>query len=481
MQDAVVLQWWQFLLLSLFAAYGLWRILLLPLLQGYIYRRKRVTLRHLDEELNFGVPGYALADRSIWLDRLINDPGVCAAIDACVTESGESSEEVVARARDYANEIVPRFNVLVYFRLGYRLARLFLRIYYWIRVLHSEDHDYDHIPKDSLVVLVSNHRSNFDPLLLIYLASRRAPISYSAGEWALAFPFRQLLHAIGFYVLRRQGDRDVLYRRVLERYVFLAASQCVPQGLFLEGGLSRDGKMLPAQTGMINYLLKAYGEGQCRDIVFIPAALNYDKVPEDRTLVSHREQGFQEKGRFYSLLSFLRFVATVVTYVLPRRHKPFGYACVNFGRPVSISQWQQQRKLELGALNDEQRRQGIQELAADLSARIEGLIPVLPTNVLAHVLIESEDLPISELELKVRALKLIHKLAEQPVSLMLPNNDEDFALGQGIYILLRRNIIRPTGDSRFQLVESQRELLNYYRDTIAHVTTLSSSAEDGQG
>lgn len=468
MSGLVALHWWQLLALLVLAAYGLWQALLLPLLQRYIYRRKKVALRRLDDELDFGVPSYALADRGIWLDRLINDQGVRAAIDARVAESGESQEVVIGRARSYADEIVPRFNVLIYFRLGYRLARVFLRLYYWIRVVHSEQQDYDRIPGDSLVVLVSNHRSNFDPLLLIYLASRRAPISYSAGEWALSFPFRNLLHAIGFYILRRRGERDALYRRLLERYVFLAASQCVPQGLFLEGGLSRDGKMLPAQTGMLNYLLKAYGEGHCRDIVFVPAALNYDKIPEDRTLVSHRERGFGSKGRFYSLLSFLRFFVTVVTFVLPRRHKPFGYACVNFGRPLSLADWQKQRGVQLAALDDDPRRQGILELSADLCARIETLVPVLPTNVLAHVLAESKDLPISQLELKVRALDLIRDLAGRCVPVVLPNNDEDYALDQGIYILLRRNIIRPTGDGRFDVVASQRELLHYYRDTIAH-------------
>jgi hypothetical protein len=52
---------------------------------------------------------------------------------------------------------------------------------------------------------------------------------------------------------------------------------------------------------------------------------------------------------------------------------------------------------------------------------------------------------------------------------VLPNNDEDYALSQGIYVLLRRKVIRPTGDGRFELVEDYRELLNYYRDTIAHL------------
>jgi glycerol-3-phosphate O-acyltransferase len=242
-----------------------------------------------------------------------------------------------------------------------------------------------------------------------------------------------------------------------------------PQGLFLEGKLTRDGTMLPMQTGMLNYLVKAYGEGNCQDIVFIPTALNYDKIPEDRTLVAHREEGFRNKGRFYSLLSFLKFFVTVGTYVLPRRHKPFGYAGVNFGTPVSLSDWQQSRQIQLADAPDDERRAGINSLGEDLALTIRDLIPVLPTNVLAHVLAASEDLPISEMELKVRALGLLRELSARGAPVVLPNNDEDYALSQGIYVLLRRKVIRPTGDGRFELVEAYRELLNYYRDTIAHL------------
>jgi len=150
--------------------------------------------------------------------------------------------------------------------------------------------------------MVSNHRSNFDPLLLIYLTSKTAPVSYSAGEWALVTPFQQFLHALGFFIVRRDQPDNPLYHKILERYVFLATSNCIPQGVFVEGGLSRDGHMQPLKLGLLNYLVKALGQGHCNDVVFIPCALNYDKIPEDRTLIAHQQQGFESKGSFYSLL-----------------------------------------------------------------------------------------------------------------------------------------------------------------------------------
>jgi glycerol-3-phosphate O-acyltransferase len=217
----------------------------------------------------------------------------------------------------------------------------------------------------------------------------------------------------------------------------------------------------------LNYLVKAQGKENCKDIVFIPCAINYDKIPEDRTLIAHQEEGFKSKGAFYSLLSSLKFLATVATYVMPRRHKPFGYACVNFGKPVSLNDWQTQHNVVIGEQDDTQRRQSITALGNDLAGRIGKLIPVLPTYLLASVLRNSDDLPISELKLKVRTTRLIDDMFAAKLPVFLPNNDGDYALSQGIYVLLRRKIIVPTGDGRFKLVESNRKLLEYYCNTIS--------------
>ena len=71
----MTLPWWQFLLLLLLSFYALIKLLVLPLLQGFIYRRSVATQKTLGEELDFGLPAYALASRQIWLDRLMNDSG----------------------------------------------------------------------------------------------------------------------------------------------------------------------------------------------------------------------------------------------------------------------------------------------------------------------------------------------------------------------------------------------------------------------
>jgi glycerol-3-phosphate O-acyltransferase len=464
MSASVGMPLWLLLPLSFFALAGLWLLVIVPLLSGVIYRRRQRSLRKLDEQLEFGLSDYAVAPRREWLDRLLSDREVVAAIEKVAADSGATVDSVRARARNIAEEIVPFFNVLLYFRLGYWVARWFLRTMYWINVEFSDREALAKIGRDSCVVLVSNHRSNLDPFLLIYLASKRSAISYSAGEWALSWPIRYLLHAIGFYIVRRDGSGDDLHRTLVERYVWLAASHCVPQGLFLEGELSRDGEMQPLRLGLLNYLLKAHGQGSCKDIVFVPVGLAYDRIPEDRTLVEHQRQGFGDKGGLYPLLSLGRFLVLIMPRMIGLG-KPFGQVVANFGSPLSLSQWLQSTQQTLDVSGSGLRREAVGNLGEALAERIKALIPVLPVALLTQVLLQAEE-GIPELQLKRDALVLADRLRAASVPVALEVNEEDRSFSQAMYLLLKRRQIELTGDGRLCVIAEARPLLAYYRNAI---------------
>ena len=465
MGASVPLPLWLLLLMAVFAVLGLWWGLAAPLLSRALYLRRQRATRRLDDSLDFGLPRYALAGRAEWLDRLLNDSEVVAAIAAHASKTGQPLEDVQARAHREAQEIVPSFNVQLYFRLGYWVGRWALRLMYWIEVRSVDADALARIKRDACVIVVSNHRSNLDPFMLIYMASRRSAVSYSGGEWALAWPFRHLLHALGFYILRRERGGDPLYRTLLERYVFLAVSRCVPQGLFLEGGLSRDGRMQPLKLGLLNYLLKAHGKGECRDIMFLPVGLNYDRIPEDRTLLAHQERGFRGKNRFFASLSFLGFAVTVTPRMLGLS-KPFGIAAANFGQPLSLSQWQADTGETLDDVEDSVRRTRIARLGDELCNEIRQLVPILPISLLAQVFLCSKHDAMTELDLKRSALDLAAELRDQGRSIFLHQPTEETELTQALYILLKRGHVERTTEGRLRVIPHGRAMLDYYRNVI---------------
>lgn len=464
MSDAISIPLWLFLPLLLLAMAGLWLIVIVPLASGYFYRRRQRAFRKLDERLEFGLSEYALARRSDWLDRLLNDEQVAGEIASLAEETGTPIEDVRSRARKDAEEIVPLFKLQLYFRFGYWLAKWLLHLMYQISKRFQDRALLDEIPRDSCVVVVSNHRSNVDPFLLIYLGSKRSAISYSAGEWARGWPIRYILHAIGFYIIRRDGGGDRLYNTLVQRYVYLAASHCIPQGLFLEGALSRDGTMQERKLGLLSYLLKARGANQCRDMVFVPVGLNYDRTPEDRSLVAHSESGFGDKSRWYPIISLLRFLVLIMPRTIGlSRH--YGSAVVNYGAPLHLSQWLEENQRSLDPDDANGRRETINQLGEDLSQAIDGLIPVMPVSLLAHVLLEQAS-GISEWQLKSAAIALGERIGAAGFCVAIEDNDEDRAFTLGIYRLTKRRLVEVDASGSLRVNSNAKAVLEYYANSL---------------
>src|SRR5947207_15759272 len=93
-------------------------------------------------------------------------------------------------------------------------------------------------------------------------------ISYAVGEWARAFPLEYIFKSFGSYFIRRRY-REPLYHAVLERYVQLITRNGVTQGIFPEGGLTRDGALRPAKIGLLDYALGVAREPAMRPKMFI--------------------------------------------------------------------------------------------------------------------------------------------------------------------------------------------------------------------
>ncbi|HRC87620.1 MAG TPA: 2'-deoxycytidine 5'-triphosphate deaminase, partial [Thermoanaerobaculia bacterium] len=284
MQQLVSLPLWLVVVLVALAGWAVVSHLLLPIARAILARPSRSVLAEAERRLAIPIQPFKLTKREVLLDRLAYDPLVMEAVDQEARETGASREAVAARVRRYAQEIVPAFNAYVYFRLGYRLARGVARFLYRVRLGSSDEAALKAIPAGSTVVFVMNHRSNMDYVLVAYLAAERTALSYAVGEWARVWPLQQLIRSMGAFFVRR-NSKDRLYRRVLERYVHMATEGGVTQAIFPEGGLSRDGALRPPRLGLLDYIVRDFEPERERDVYFVPVAINYDRVLEDRTLI----------------------------------------------------------------------------------------------------------------------------------------------------------------------------------------------------
>lgn len=88
-------------------------------------------------------------------------------------------EAAQARVVRYAQEIAPSFNAYIYFRFGYWLAKGLGRLLYRVRVGLKSSDQLKGISPDSSVVLVMNHRSNMDYILVSFLVAEKTALSYA--------------------------------------------------------------------------------------------------------------------------------------------------------------------------------------------------------------------------------------------------------------------------------------------------------------
>jgi glycerol-3-phosphate O-acyltransferase len=466
MSDPVVIPLWLLVLLILIALPTLFTQVFIPLWLKVWNRWSQRAFKDVNPQLQLKLSPFTLTRYRALAAQLATDPQLLQAAAEVAEQQGLALEDVRERLHRIALEIVPAFNPFFYFRIGYRLARGMLRGFYRVSIGFFDEQSLETVSSDDSVIFLSNHRSNMDYLLVTYLTSERTMLSFGVGEWSGIFPVRQLMRSAGGYFIRRDSN-DLLYRRALERYVQMATEARVPHAIFPEGALSPDGGMQPARFGLFSFVTRHFDPATSPDIVVIPIGTNYDRVPEDISMVSASSAEFRTRGKPFVIWSGIKFgLRTIVEILLQRRS--FGYACANFGRPVSFRDWLQHHDLDWPDLDREQRFTALNHFGTELMAAVQALIPVPPVATLCWVLRQAGPDGLDKTRLLVQFKQAIASAKTQGAFVVVPHADEQFALQKAIELMLLRGMIRYRDDGVYRIHSEQQALVAYYAKSIEH-------------
>lgn len=444
MTQTVELPLWLFVVILLFAAVTALSHFLLPSVRWFFRRRLERAVARLNKRLTRPIEPFKLARRHDTIQRLIYDPEVGQAIVDHARKEGIPENVAFERARRYAREIVPSFSAFAYFSFGIRLARFLANTLYEVRTGKHNAALIESIPGDATVIFVMNHRSNMDYMLVTYLAGEASALSYAVGEWARVWPLSRLIRSMGAYFIRRKS-RGALYRKVLARYVQLATEGGVTQAIFPEGGLSLDGKLKPPKLGLLGYVLEADMDG--RDVVFVPVAINYDRVLEDRVLISADKAGTR---RFRARMSvILIYILRKIWLHIRGKFLRFGEAAVVFGEPVSLGKF--------GSAPD------VDALGYDLMRRIGDEMPLLMVPVMARVMLLA-DAPLDDAQVEMAMSRMIARSGRE---VSVPHEGFSDAVARARDHLLQRGLIHRV-DAGLLQVTAERDTLTFYANSIAH-------------
>lgn len=467
MTSTIQLPLWLALLVVLLAVITLINHFFLPGIRWFLRRRVNRVIGEVNDRLRLKLPSFQLTKRQVLIDRLTYDPEVMKVVQQVAAERGVPRDGVMAEVVAYAREMVPSFNAFIYFRLGYRAARWFIRAFYWVRLGFAHKNALAAFSDTTSVVFVINHRSNIDYLLVTYLASRETAMSYGAGEWARVWPFRAVLRSAGAYIVRRNAS-DPLYRKMLERYVQMATEGGVPHAIFAEGQLSRNGMVNAPKLGLIGYITRGFDPNGPRDIVFIPVGTNFDRVVEERTLIANVDTDFRGRGTIFVLGSTLKFLLREIWRKLSGRRLGFGMACANFGDPISLKEWLSERNLNLAELDRPRFFTAVEQLGDDITQRIIGIIPVLGVPVVSMALLERDD-PCDEPSLLEAAAQIARELASKGAHIGFEREGYDKGVKAGLDLLKARGIVAVDGGGGLVPAPDQRDLIQYYANSVIQV------------
>lgn len=473
----VTLPVWLTVLMAVFAAWAVLDRLLIPSMRWALRRRANKAIEELNTRLDLRIRPFKLTRRQVLIDRLLYDPDVLEAVEAYAKANSVPREVAIEKAKRYAREIVPSFNVYFYFRIGTQLARRLSQLLYRVRIGFANENALKEVDPDASVVFVINHRSNMDYVLVTYVAATSSALSYAVGEWAQVWPLRNLIRSMGAYFIRR-NSRDALYRKILAKYVQTATQAGVVQAVFPEGGLSLNGALREPKLGLISYMLAGFDPHGAKDVVFIPIGVNYDRVLEDRLLteaVARADAGGKPSFRISSR-KLIGFVLNSLWLIIRGRWYRYGYACVSFGKPVSLRVYLAERQVDLRALSPEGREAEIAKLGQTLMWQVSKTIPALPVSLVALAVLGAPENGLTAFELKSRVHDLMQTLESRGAYIHIPRHDREYAIEVGLRMLTLRHLIL-NENGQFRINPAERRLLSYYANAIAPLVEIQK--EDG--
>jgi glycerol-3-phosphate O-acyltransferase len=452
----------------------IWIIVVLLVAAALFYVPMRANLAAVRAVRRSGsrIDRFKLTKKPFIRETLLADETIAAAVKEHAAENSLDEATTWKRVEGYIDEIVPFFNILTYYKFGLVVSRLLLNFFYKVSAEQATGLSTP-LPRDAIVIYLMNHRSNADYVLVGYVLSGRVAISYAVGEWARTFPLEYIFKSFGAYFIRRKY-REKLYHTVLERYVQLITRNGVTQGIFLEGGLSRDGKLGKAKIGLLDYVLGVARDPALRNRLYVvPVAINYDRVLEDRSLLRELDarEGRKRPPLYVQLGEVLRYVWWNMARLVSRRWKRYGRAAVVVGEPFPLAPWLDREDRETGglfALERAERLARVQLLSDSVLERIAAIIPVTPVS-LACAAIQSFDGDfITHEQLLARMSEMRDVLTELNARVIHHEGSVEEIFDRAWRMLEMRRILVRVGTG-YSVLHGNRPLVSYYANSISHL------------
>lgn len=408
------------------------------------------------------ITGPKLKSKETLIHDILNDKSFDESLANLGHELGESKGTLKDKMKRYLNEIAADVN--------YSYAQFFYLVlnYVWTHIFDGLVVKHDQLNKIRAVagkhpvVLVPMHRSHIDYLLIshIFYSNNITFPHVCAGINLNFWPVGRIIRKCGGFFIRRRLEGNLVYKESLYAYIKTLMDQGYCMEFFIEGTRSRTGKMLKPKMGILSQVLRAYLEGKQDDIYFVPIAVNYDQLIEQKAYESERAGQEKSKEDAAELLKVRKIF-----------NKKYGKVYVEFAEPISLREFLSRKNLSKNNSMHEIKNE-VTEFATYLTYQMNKVAIITPISLAATVILTfgRKNFSFAELLNNIHALKRYLDYKKVTYSDLIHFSDQ-WAYSEALQILQARGFVKEikTFEETFYTLEPQyRSQLDYYKNNILH-------------
>jgi glycerol-3-phosphate O-acyltransferase len=290
---------------------------------------KQMLIESIDRQKRV-ILGPIMKSRQQIKEIVLMDEGVQQKIEHIARGDPKRIRQQRKKAGEYFDEIAADFNIT--YALSFRMTLNWI----WKRIFEGVDIDMNGLARvrewarRGPVIYVPSHKSHIDYLILsqlLYDHHMHIP-RIAAGKNLAFWPMGYIFRKCGAFFIRRSFAGATLYSEVFVRYIKALLEEGHPIEFFIEGGRSRNGKLVLPKTGFLTILVQAFEEGFCDDLIFVPISIIYDRIIEEKSYLKEISGSEKKEESLKQLLTARRF--------LKRR---YGKIYIRFNHPFSLHEY----------------------------------------------------------------------------------------------------------------------------------------------
>jgi glycerol-3-phosphate O-acyltransferase len=416
---------------------------------------RKILIENIDSQKRV-ILGPIMKSRQQLKEMVLTDKRVSEKIEATANSSGKKLRQVRKKAEEFFNEIAADYSSTYVELIRIALKWLWKRMFEGIEVDTASLAKVREWARKGPLIYVPSHKSHIDYLILNdILHEHKMHIPRIAAGRNLAFwPMGYIFRKAGAFFIRRTFKQS-LYVEVFNRYIRVLLGEGHPIEFFIEGGRSRNGKLVLPKTGFLSILLQAHEDGACDDLIFVPASIAYDRILEEKAYIKEIEGGKKEQESLKQVFGARKFLK-----------KNYGKIYLRFNEPFSLNEYLAASKVS--------RREAERKLALFLIESINQVTPVSPLSLIATAILGYHRKGFLYSELAETTETLLALLRKYHVPLVNSLNDVSSVVQETLTLLINWKVVETLegadGDEEtFYFVEDEKKIeLEYYKNSILH-------------